>query len=498
MHTSRLVDPTRHELSAALAWLFSQVAASLTGPVPSLAAPVFRGLEEQDSRPEGVASWTYPIDHRHVRYLAAWWSDALGRKHWVLKAAISLALESTGQGDGSSLGILREDDVDHPLRHIAPPMAFLWRMSGGRREPWVVCRCGLAGTPRSLAWMGASCGPCHDREQDGLPALGHLPMRSDLGPLSHFVLAPDGRLVVLRQGRRANPPGATLAMLVWPPPYVGKPLWRREWSVEESWAVAAGKRQVALLLPGRLTLVSLEDGHTCDSRALEGRMPAATAAFGGLEGSRLLACGGGGLWAWEVRPDGRLGHPLYRERGAQGEGALQVSPLGQRALVSGMSVREVETGRQVERLRLPGCQADFWSFTPEGGVLALGKPMVAGGNPRSSDWVALGRWLPQAAPAGTGLLGWLLKDRPREPGQMVRLDRRFRGPLAISPCGNTFAVAGEGQSLLLGEVATLRELAAYQASSKIEQLAFTSEGLLLTRTEAGLAAYPWRELAGPG
>ena len=36
----------------------------------------------------------------------------------------------------------------------------------------VACRCGFAGTPDSLAWMGDRCGPCSDRAQEGLPELG--------------------------------------------------------------------------------------------------------------------------------------------------------------------------------------------------------------------------------------------------------------------------------------------------------------------------------------
>jgi WD40 repeat protein len=53
--------------------------------------------------------------------------------------------------------------------HAYPERVFRV-MRAGQEPGWVVsCACGVTGEPRSLAWMGPRCGPCHDRVEEGQP-----------------------------------------------------------------------------------------------------------------------------------------------------------------------------------------------------------------------------------------------------------------------------------------------------------------------------------------
>ncbi|MBY0228802.1 MAG: hypothetical protein K2W96_05970, partial [Gemmataceae bacterium] len=228
MHVLRRIDPTLAGLREALDDLFRRAVASLAG-APQSKPPRWREAEERFGDAEGVLSRTYQLDHRRLDFLAAWWTDPVGRKQWFLE--VSPALGAPPPGDAIahlSWGPARTTE-DHPLSHLAPPLSFLWRWAGESRSPFVVCRCGFAGPPESLNWMGETCGPCFDREQEGLPPLGLEPWRRDLGTFDHFLVAPDGRLVTLRFDTQRGTTGTPFVVRVWQPPYVGKPLWRREW-----------------------------------------------------------------------------------------------------------------------------------------------------------------------------------------------------------------------------------------------------------------------------
>ena len=89
---------------------------------------------------------------------AAWWTDAVGRKHWRVR--------------GRRLNWPDQPSpfADHPLWQVYPDRLML-RERDGRRELLGVCPCGAVGPVGAIAWMGERCGPCHDRLEEGLPGL---------------------------------------------------------------------------------------------------------------------------------------------------------------------------------------------------------------------------------------------------------------------------------------------------------------------------------------
>ncbi len=498
MHAYRRIDATTEQLGAALDGLFVKAAESLIPVPPVIEPPRWRDLEEQAHLPEGVLSRTYQIDHRRIDFLAAWWCDAVGRKHWLLEVTPAQGFPPPGDAIAHrSWGPARTNE-DHPLSHIAPPLSFLWRMRGEGREPFVVCRCGFAGTPESLGWMGASCGPCHDREQEGEPPLGLDPWRRDLGPFDHFVQAPDGRLVTLRFNTHTGQAGTPVVVRVWAPPYVGKPQWRREWSDSFNWAVAVNRRFVALLAARRLTLVNLDDGKTTDSRAMPELTGAASLAFAGLDGERLLALCGGRLQAWAVSADGKIGETLYRVAARDGQGEIHVSPMGRRVLIPDLSVRETATGDEIEQLRFEGRGWYCAAFAPDGAVIAHGRI-----NLNSVNVWGLARWPVEQESERPGFWSWLVGRPPRKPAQLVQADW-FADELIVSPDGQ--ALAGHQNAHTTGTSCSTFTLASAQTMGlsarlspgeiEIHRLGFTADGQLLVLSGRGLAVYPWRELAG--
>lgn len=101
-------------------------------------------------------------DDYGARYLScAWWTDHRGSKY-VRVCGGDTAVDGWHP---------HYSQLDHDIR---PP---LWHVFGervyrvtkpGQPPRWVVsCACGETGEPRSLAWMGLRCGPCHDRREDG-------------------------------------------------------------------------------------------------------------------------------------------------------------------------------------------------------------------------------------------------------------------------------------------------------------------------------------------
>ncbi|MFO0929100.1 MAG: WD40 repeat domain-containing protein [Gemmataceae bacterium] len=97
--------------------------------------------------------------------MVAWWTDHQGRKH------VRVAAGNTEDGERHPHYSRLDHDERPPLWHIYPPAMFRVHREG--RDPvWrVCCPCGEVGDPAALAWMGDCCGPCHDRREEGLPAV---------------------------------------------------------------------------------------------------------------------------------------------------------------------------------------------------------------------------------------------------------------------------------------------------------------------------------------
>jgi hypothetical protein len=340
--------------------------------------------------------------------------------------------------------------------------------------------------------MGECCAPCFDREQEGLPPLGLQPFRADLGVVDNFALAPDGRLVTVRWGRQY---GDDVIVRAWMPPYTGKPIWQREWGDDWGQGLACGRRHVAILAQLTLNLIDLDDGRPCESwpcRALDGWV---SLAFAGLEGQRLLAHSTTGLQGWAINEG-----VLFQTATSATPHFLSISPLGQRALLSDLTIRDTATGSTLEQLDFEGRTVINAAFAPDGAVFAEGT--FHGPMEDASRRLALARWSAIAAPGEPGLWDMLVGMPSRRP-EVVMYPEAAAGVLAVSPDGTTLMRAcGEDLDQLtwlsFSDARTLREVARLAMPGyNILQAAFSPDGhSLLVLTDHGLAVYPWRELAG--
>jgi hypothetical protein len=127
---------------------------------------------------EGSATWVAGApsaaelapEERATLVGAAWWTDALGRKHLRVVGrrlepfnALRCNLFGPRAGGWPALGLVYPDRV---VARSRPGRG----KGAGKREVLAVCSCGAVGRPEALAWMGDSCGPCHDRREEGQPA----------------------------------------------------------------------------------------------------------------------------------------------------------------------------------------------------------------------------------------------------------------------------------------------------------------------------------------
>lgn len=146
-------------------------------------------------RRDGRRQWSDTRQGDTAGVGVTWWTDHVGRRH--------VRVTGAGSHDGPRRHVSTRTDARPPLWHLYPDRVF-YRERGGLGEWWGVCGCGVAGRPESIAWMGTSCGPCHDRTEEGQVA--------DAGPavsLTHqgAPLAP-----------AFSPVGAMLAVILTPEP----------------------------------------------------------------------------------------------------------------------------------------------------------------------------------------------------------------------------------------------------------------------------------------
>jgi hypothetical protein len=134
---------------------------------------------ELRSLAEGQHQWT----GRDARLAVAWWSDLLGRKHYRIVAHRGC------RGDLFQLDtdMYREGRERPVLWRVYPDDLYL-KEEKDERPLWAVCRCGVAGPPEEVGWVGPWCGACHDRAEEGHPpgaarpaSSGHVHWPSLLG-----------------------------------------------------------------------------------------------------------------------------------------------------------------------------------------------------------------------------------------------------------------------------------------------------------------------------
>lgn len=134
-----------------------------------------------------------------TQVIVAWWSDTIGRKHVVVRG---WRIEH----DEARI-VLYHDTLDclPPLLHAYPEYVCLRKLDSQPEEVICACGCGAVGTPETLGWMGATCGPCFDRQEEaGAEALrGHRPgvLYSHREPLRGVACSPDGQRVAAVEGR---------------------------------------------------------------------------------------------------------------------------------------------------------------------------------------------------------------------------------------------------------------------------------------------------------
>jgi hypothetical protein len=100
-----------------------------------------------------------------TQLVGAWWTDHIGRKHVVVRGRRI-------EHENAKL-LFHKDELTRrpPLWHCYPEhLAQRWTPVPNDlpRSEWIAaCGCGAVGTPESLGWMGATCGPCHDLREEG-------------------------------------------------------------------------------------------------------------------------------------------------------------------------------------------------------------------------------------------------------------------------------------------------------------------------------------------
>ncbi len=449
----RLLDPSPAALREALSAAASEV-------YHDAGEAAWADLEPRLGEPEGV--FRYAPMHPGLYYhppglLAVWWEDALGRRAWHV-----------GMETPLEMPFRPEPPADRPpLAWFAPPGACGWLTRGGHTEIVTACRCGLVRPPRSIAWMGACCGPCHDREQEGATPLGHPPLRFP-APVEACLVAPDGRLVVIDALRGAKP---HFSVEAWAPPYDGRPLWRRDWPASGNWAAACGPRHVAVFAASKLWTYRLDDGTQADSRPTPELAGNVELCIAGEGGDRLIGLTRWDVRGWELRGDGRIG-PLRFEAPFPAHVPVGMRPLpGGRVLMPDLSVRDAGLGGLIgDRAGPPLAHA----VGPGGEVFAV---VDLNGARRVARW--------DGPPDG------------RRPAAVI--DAPDAAGLAASPDGACLAWAARG-GVRLCDARTLRELAFFRPADAggMSVLALTPSGELLASTRDGVAGYPWRELAGLG
>jgi WD40 repeat protein len=141
-------------------------------------------VHEEMTAAEGVGRWlggtAAPAQglasERATLLGVAWWTDPLGRKHVRVAGR---RIESFS--DHYCNCFVAASTTRPPLWLVYPERLFLRTLPGGKPELLALCRCGASGTPEALGWMGETCGPCHDHQQEFGTPLARLGLPLELG-----------------------------------------------------------------------------------------------------------------------------------------------------------------------------------------------------------------------------------------------------------------------------------------------------------------------------
>ncbi|MBY0457341.1 MAG: hypothetical protein K2V38_08395 [Gemmataceae bacterium] len=198
-HEVRLIDPDADAIVSALTTTTAQAnkrcRARLLADVPGKWQKFARAALKEPEGYEMFRGGKGGIPATQV--LAAWWTDAIGRKHVVVRG------RRVEHREAARLLSKKDLDARPPLFHAYPE--YVCRRTVGDREEIVcACGCGAVGTPDSLSWMGPMCGPCFDRKEelgpDGLRANVPGVLYGAREPLRSVACSPDGARVAAGEG----------------------------------------------------------------------------------------------------------------------------------------------------------------------------------------------------------------------------------------------------------------------------------------------------------
>jgi WD40 repeat protein len=199
-----LVGPTRDETADAV----RAAAQAVEGPtswirLAWLPAERERFLGQLADEPEGQRQWVGAEAHRRVGddrsvVAAAWWHDFTGRLH------LRLFARRDRLGPGLVENLFGPGPRRPPLALVYPERTLV-RFGPGGDEVLALCACGASGPATGLGWMGACCGPCHDRAASGEavppnPDVGWPLAAEDAAPVLEVTPAPDGAALASLDG----------------------------------------------------------------------------------------------------------------------------------------------------------------------------------------------------------------------------------------------------------------------------------------------------------
>jgi hypothetical protein len=458
-----LVGPTAEGLERALAEAAAVAnEGASSGLLPWPPAEFADDLARAAQQREGHRQWLpvrWPEHHGERTGVAlAWWTDRLGRRHHRIVGRRGLF----GKRHDRRQAVLTAQGEHEPLALVYPERVFR-REREGSVARLALCDCGCFGPPEAVGWMGACCGPCHDRREEGGPPppgprTALRAPRVDVWRLDWWGA---GGEALASYGSRRN------EVMVWRP-LTGE---AESLAFPDFVTSVASAPSAGLLAVGTIRQVFvLAPGGPRQELAAPGDETARTIALS-PDGRWLAAGGVGGLVVW------RLADRRVLLEGDRDTEVVGFTPDGQ-ALVTyqpraGVALRDLKTG---QARPLPGVVIRY---------LSPGLALAPDGR-----WLAVGhheRCKLRLYRLGTPLAPPL--ERP---------DSRRGAQMAFTPDGSVLAYAATEGRVFFWALDEQRELGALRLlGPEPMALAFSPDGrCLAVGTQGGVVLWPWRELLG--
>lgn len=300
----------------------------------------------------------------------AWWTDALGRPHYrIAGERVTCSLSEAEH-------LLCPYTRRPPLWMVHPENVYF--RDSEDSPPYVVCRCGMAGSVGALGWMGSRCAACHDRSEEGTtpPVPSGEPATTVLvGPgswVGQVLFTPDGRAVLA---------GERCGRSVWRwdlASGAGLPLLTCTGHVSSLALAPDGQTLAVAHGPASLSFLSLDDNSEADV-TIPG--PAGTSGILALayspDGALLALAPYGRVELWDVASRTRRAIVATGLTAHNPDRYLAFAPDGRTLAIGPGNERGVQLWdgkrEQGHNLDVPGVAggADAVAFSPDGRLLAL-------------------------------------------------------------------------------------------------------------------------------